>query len=268
MGALQVHARAQAVIEKDKSPFSNNKSESFALPTSTTSSSKTSHEIKSFGNPKSKQAKKQAQKNQIATSLFGQSEDLFASVSQPKRQFFGKNADAKNTETVKSQNVSVSIQQKSQAQKKESAEEDFNLLGDELPPKSKPTVEKNAQPQKELSGLLFMNALAPNVQSNHPKVFPFPISLESYEQLWDSLESSEFEDTVRSGLNFKALQVKVSGLGFSIVEVMEKEFVSSGKNAATDSPVLLYVNYIGNGSVDVTCRGFPQLKPVLQSELK
>lgn len=268
IGALQVHARTQAIADKEKSAFSNNKTESFAFSSSTTNAPKLSHEIKAFGNAKAKQAKKQAQKNKIATSLFGQSEDLFASVSQPKRQFFGRASDSKASGPIKNQNSSSTSQEQFQARQKGSIDDEINFLGDEIPQKPTSTTQQSTTAQKNLSDVLFMSTPTPKAPSNQPKIVPFPISLESYEQLWDSLESNEFEDTIKSGLNFKTLQVKVSGLGFSIVEVMENEFVSSGKNAVTDSPVLLYVNYTGNGSVGVTCRGFPHLKPVLQSELK
>jgi hypothetical protein len=259
VGAISVHRRMLAQIESEKPKFVNNKREVFSSEPEVKPAEKMRTNPRLGVNPKVD--KKLVQKNKIASSLFGQSEDLFASVTQPKRQFFGNSAtlSTQKTETKPNPQVVSNIKQ-----------EDINFLdsgfvSNQIPQQklqmtnnlSTSTSQKN-----DFSDLLSMGETTSSL-----KFKPLSISLDEYEKIWENLEQKEIDSTIKSNLDFATLQLRVGNSGFKIVDLMDNSLVSAAKDPSSNSQILLYVNFIGDGTVNYICRGNKQIKNELDSLL-
>ena len=242
------------------------------------------------GQQSGQKGRRDGHKSKIASSLFGQSENLFSEISQPKNGFFGSattNAARKESEPTKqastsrkssnnekpnkdanifsgdflSDNKSESMAQRQQKVPKKS-DHDLDLLNmgtSATPAPSNPTsTQSKAEPQT--SKPVQTSAIS-------QKPVALEISLATYESLWENLEGQEHEENLSTKLTFEELQKKVRGVGFQIIETMESEIVCAAKNQANDQPGLLYAS-LESGSLHLISRGDTQVRKAVLSTFK
>lgn len=217
-----------------------------------------------------------ANKQKLASNLFkglgGSSGGMFEGISMKKPA--PKGPAPKANPVIASQNVVKNPVQVNVPQNKET--DLLDLFGDDEPKPVQVNTQPKPQANQELSSSSLLQGLktkAPQKLPSNPTIQASPfspqiLSLEDYEQYWESWSDeliSTFKGCISTLEQFKNF---VSKLNIRIIEVIDNEVIVGGKYSDS-SIVLLYGVFESNGDLELRIKAQnDSIKPILMNKCK
>lgn len=208
--------------------------------------------------PKKGQTNKEKKQAQMAASLFAMSDDLFGAGGPPKTNFFQSSAsENKSAQSAKRGFFGPKdAADQQQVQKTTAAKPankdllDFDLLGAVDSKKQQPLQSDSKTPTAAV------------------KLCPNQMTLERYEEVWESLAAKEHSFEKRVNFNFSELEKRLKAMDFAIIDSGSDEIICATSALDSAEVGLLYASLKDNKSFEFTFRGDDSIKSAVLNKMR